>query len=114
MGREYFMPYEVPDPDGIYPVCLQKLLDIIIKYLTKVFRGPLAMDHIPVPWKDVRVVLIPKPGKEACLTKSYRPISLSSFTLKTLERLLDRFLRDRSQLGILYKNINIYVEQVNQ
>ncbi len=46
------------------------------------------MGHIPKPWKNVRVVLITKPGKEPSLAKYYRPISLSSFMLKTLERLI--------------------------
>ncbi len=26
-----FMPYKAPSPDGIYPICLQKGLDLIIK-----------------------------------------------------------------------------------
>ncbi len=52
------------------------------------------MGHIPKPWRDVTVVLIPKLGRELSLVKSYRPISLSSFMLKTLERLMDRFLRE--------------------
>ncbi len=47
------------------------------------------MGRIPEPWKDVRVVLIPKPGKEPSLAKSYRPISLLSFVLKTLKGLLE-------------------------
>ncbi len=57
-----FMPYKAPGPDGIYPICLQKGLDLIIKHLIKVYRGSVAMGHIPEPWRDVRVVLIPKPG----------------------------------------------------
>ncbi len=52
------------------------------------------MGHIPEPWRDVSVVLIPKPGREPSLVKSYQSISLSSFMLKTLERLMDRFLRE--------------------
>ncbi len=43
--------------------------------------------------QDVRVVLIHKPVKESNLAKLYRSIDLSSFMLKTLERLLNRFLR---------------------
>ncbi len=89
-----FMPYKAPGPDGIYPICLQKGLDLIIKHIIKIYRGSIAMGHISEPWRDVRVVLIPKPGREPSLAKSYRPISLSSFMLKTLERLMDRFLRE--------------------
>ncbi len=89
-----FMPYKAPGPDSIYPTCLQKGLDLIIKHLIKVYRGSIAMGQIPEPWRDVRVVLIPKPDWEPSLAKSYRPISLLSFMLKTLERLMDRFLRE--------------------
>ncbi len=54
------------------------------------------MGHIPKQWRDVRVVLIPKPGREPSLAKSYRPISLSSFMLITLQRLMGRFLREET------------------
>ncbi len=52
-----FMPHKAPDPDAIYPICLQKGLDLIIKYLIKVYRGSIAMGHIPKPRRNVRVVL---------------------------------------------------------
>ncbi len=52
------------------------------------------MGYIPIPWRDVSVVLLPKPGKEPSLVKSYRPRSLSSFMLKTLEKLQDLFLKE--------------------
>ncbi len=88
-----FMTYKTPGPDGIYLICLQEGLDQIVKYLIMVYRGSIAMGHIPKPWRDVRVVLIHKLGKEPSLAKSDRPISLSSFMVKTLERVI-RFLRE--------------------
>jgi hypothetical protein len=45
-------------------------------------------------WRHTRVVFIPKPGKPLSQAKSLRPISLVSFVLKTLEKLLDRHIRD--------------------
>ena len=39
------------------------------------------------------MVFIPKPGKPLTQAKSLRPISLMSFILKTLEKLLDRHIR---------------------
>ncbi len=42
------------------------------------------------------MVLISKPDKEPILAKLHSPISLSSFMLKTLDRLLDRFLREET------------------
>ncbi len=83
-----FMSYKTSAPYSIYQMCLQKELDVI-----KVYGGSIAVAHIPKPWRDVRVVLIHKPGREFSLVKSYLPISLSSFTLKTLEKLMNIFLR---------------------
>ena len=41
------------------------------------------------------MVFIPKPGKPSYTTaKAFRPISLTSFLLKGMEKLIDRFLRD--------------------
>ncbi len=46
-----FMSYKAPGPDAIYLICLHKGLDLIIKYLIKVYRGSVAMGHIPKPWR---------------------------------------------------------------
>jgi hypothetical protein len=48
-------------------------------------------------WRQVKVVFIPKPGRNTYSgPKDYRPISLTSFLLKTMERLVDRYLRDEA------------------
>ncbi len=86
-----FIPHKAPGPDSIYPICLQKGLDLIIKYLIKIYRSSKSNGHIPKPRRNVKMVLITKPGREPSLAKSYRPIGLSSFMLKTLERLMDNF-----------------------
>ncbi len=109
-----FMPYKALGPDGIYRMCLEKGLDLIIKYPTKVHRGSVAMGHIPKPWRDVRVVLISKSGRESSLAKSYRLISLSSFMLKTLERLMDRFLREGILTETLYRDPSMPIKGRNQ
>jgi hypothetical protein len=45
-------------------------------------------------WRQVRVTFIPKSRKyDYTEAKSYRPISLSSFLLKTMEKLIDRHIR---------------------
>jgi hypothetical protein len=42
----------------------------------------------------VRVIFIPKPGRDLYeLAKSFGPISLTSFFLKTMERLVDSYIR---------------------
>jgi hypothetical protein len=45
-------------------------------------------------WRHIRVVFIPKPGRPLSQVKSLRPISLAFFILKTLEKLIDKHIRD--------------------
>ena len=45
-------------------------------------------------WRETKVVFLPKPGKDSYQKpNSWRPISLTSFLLKTMERLVDWNLR---------------------
>jgi len=85
-----FKPFKSPGPDGLFPAQLQRILDISLPWLTVIFHGCLALNHIPTRWLDVKVIVIPKAGKPSNTNpKGFRPISLSSFLLKTLERLID-------------------------
>lgn len=90
-----FSPFKSPGEDGILPALLQKGLDVLVLHLLRIFRICLARGYIPVAWRTVRVVFIPKPGKnDYTQAKSFRPISLGSFLLKALERLVDCYLRE--------------------
>jgi hypothetical protein len=81
-----FNPYKSPGPDQVFPVLLQKSLDLIAPYLVKIFRASYSLGYIPQLWRKVKVVFIPKGGdKPVDDPKAYRPISLSSFLLKTME-----------------------------
>ncbi|KAG7302910.1 hypothetical protein JYU34_012897 [Plutella xylostella] len=90
-----FLPFKSPGADGIVPALLQWEVDIIVPRMVVIYRACLALGYIPKGWREVRVVFLPKPGKDDYTSpKAYRPISLSSFLLKTLERLCDRYIRD--------------------
>jgi hypothetical protein len=81
--------------DGIFPVLLLEGWEIFVPYLVRIFRACLDTGYVPIAWRQVKVVFIPKPGKASYGgPKDYRPISLISFLLKTMERLVDRFIRD--------------------
>jgi hypothetical protein len=55
----------------------------------------LHLGYISEAWRKVRVIFIPKPGKDTSEEpKSYRAISLTSIILKVSERLIDRYLMD--------------------
>lgn len=90
-----FKPYKSPGPDGIFPAMLINGPDSLSRRLVHVFRASLALNIIPTKWKKVQVVFLPKGGnKPADHPKSYRPISLSSFMLKTMEKLIDLYIRN--------------------
>lgn len=94
-----FKPYKASGMDGISPVLLQRGAEVLIPHLVKVFRASYAWGHLPEQWNRVKVIFIPKAGKkDYALAKSFRPISLSSFLLKTLEKVLDKYIRDNCLL----------------
>jgi hypothetical protein len=81
--------------DGIFPALLQEGWEVLIPYLIRIFCACLATGYVPAMWRQVKVVFIPKPSRNSyCGPKDFRPISLTSFLLKTMDRPVDRFLRD--------------------
>jgi len=90
-----FAPYRIPGMDGIFPALLQEGWEII-PYLVRIVRACLATGYVPAMWRQVKVVFIPKPSRNSyCGPRDLRPISLTLFLLKTIERLVDRFLSDK-------------------
>ena len=89
-----FKPYKAPGGDGIYPIFLQKGLTTLMRSLIALFRASFTWGYVPETWRDVRVSFIPKTGKRSLTeAKSFRPISLSSFLLKTMEKIIDHVIR---------------------
>ena len=90
-----FQPFKSPGEDGVFPVLLQKGMEALVGPLIKIFRACIATGYVPYMWCKTRVVFIPKPGRgDYTKAGSFRPISLTSFLLKTLERLVGRHIRD--------------------
>jgi ribonuclease HI len=105
-----FKPYKAPGEDGVYPAMLQEGLGILLEPLCRILRASIATGYIPKPWRLARVVFIPKPGKPSYdQAKAFRPISLTSFLLKTVERLIDRYLREHViRMHPLHSNQHAY------
>ncbi|CAH2108833.1 unnamed protein product [Euphydryas editha] len=90
-----FHPFKSAGPDGVFPALLQWGGETLLALLTIIFRACLAHGYVPRGWREVKVIFIPKPGKcDYSNPRSYRPISLTSFVLKTLERLCEKELRE--------------------
>jgi hypothetical protein len=105
-----FAPYKSPGVHGIFPVLLQQAQEVVIPYLVRIFCACLATGYVPAIWRQVKVVFIPKPSRNTySWPRDYRPISLTSFLLKTMERLVDRYLRDEAlALVPLHPNQHAY------
>jgi hypothetical protein len=88
---------------------------VLVPYLVKIFRACLATGYISAMWLQVRVVFIPKPGRNSYgMPKEFRPISLTLFLLKTMKRWVDTFLRDKiTVFALLHPNQHAYQKSVN-
>jgi hypothetical protein len=90
-----FKPFKSVGTDGIVSVLLQQGAEHVVPHLCHIFRACMAYGFIPTACRHVKAMFIPKPGKHNYTeAKAYHPISLSSFLLKTMEKLMDRHIRD--------------------
>jgi hypothetical protein len=105
-----FQPYKSTGIDRIMAIMLQQGFELLARKLLMLVRASLALVYIPMSWRHIRVVFIPKSGKLLSQAKSLRLISLMSFILKTLEKLLDRHIRDSVLVeNPLHKNQFVYM-----
>ncbi|WP_221935848.1 hypothetical protein, partial [Klebsiella pneumoniae] len=96
LGHRLIQPFKSPGVDGIFPALLQRGKERILKYLVEIARSSLVLGYIPRAWQRARVSFIPKTGKrDATLPTSFRPISLTSFLLKAIEKTVDNHIRTR-------------------
>jgi hypothetical protein len=109
-----FAQYKSPGRDGIFLALLQEGREILIPYLIRIFHACLATGYVPALWCQAKVVFIPKPGRSSyCGPRDFRPISLTSFLLKTMKRLVDRYLRDET-LALLPLHPNQHAYQAGK
>ena len=78
-----------PGPDELKPLIFDYLPPQFIAALTSVYKACIHLGYTPKLWKQTKVIFISKPGKSDYLQpKAFRPISLSNYLLKGLERLV--------------------------
>lgn len=87
-------PFKAAGQDGIFPALIQKAEEYISPIIKALFCASLTYSFIPISWRGTLVRFIPKADKVSYDTpKSFRPISLMSFFLKILEKLVDYDIR---------------------
>ncbi len=83
-------------PDDLKPVVLQHIGDEALTKITNFFKRSMMSSFIPQRWRQMKVVFIPKLGKDDySVPKAYRPITLSNFLPKVMERVINWFLSER-------------------
>jgi len=79
-------------------------------YLVRIFRTCVSNGYVPAIWQQVKLLYIPKLGTNSYNSSwYYRRNCLTSFLLKSMERLVDSYLRDEAPvLGPLHPNQQAY------
>ena len=104
-----FKPFKSPGPDNVSPKELTVVLDLLLPWLKAIFSACLKLSFIPSKWRMTSVVFIPKQGRSNPENpKDFRPISLSSFLLKTMERIIESEIRNSIPLGCLSDSQHAY------
>ena len=86
---DMFEKKKSPGPDGIKPLVFEHLPTKFTEVLEIIYKSAIHLSYTPKEWKRTKVIFISKPGKECYdKPKSFRPISLSNYLLKGLERLV--------------------------
>ena len=84
-----FKPHKSPGPDSLKPIVLRFLPAVAVTYLRKIFTACIEIGFSPSHWCHSSVIFMPKHGKKSYKEpRSFRPLSLSSFLSKCLQRLV--------------------------
>jgi len=77
-----------PGPDGIHPKFITKICSCLIKPLKRLFNVSLSTGIVPDSWKFSEVIPIYKNNRKPGNAASYRPVSLTSYVSKLLEKII--------------------------
>jgi hypothetical protein len=88
--------------DGIPNERLRHLPKRPFVHLTHLFNHCLRLSHFLNPWKEAKVITLPKPGKDPKIPKNLRPISLLSTTGRLFEKVFLKLLQNHiEERGLL-------------
>lgn len=95
-------PNKAPGEDGIPSEIIRDLYYCDKAWFRAVINKCWTLSYFPKVWKNAKICLIPKPGKDLEKPESYRPISLLATWGKVLDKIVTRrltfFLEDNGLL----------------
>ena len=96
--RKSFLTFKrkkAPGPDKVGPEVLHNLDQGTLGRLADIYGACLGLRYVPRRWRLSRAVLIPKEGKKDYTEpRAFRPISLTSFLFKGMERIIGWHLEE--------------------
>ena len=82
--------YKSAGPDGFKPIVMKHFGPRALGCITNIFQAIYSTGYIPIEFRKSKVVFIPKPLKDDYgEAGSFRPISLTQFLFKTMERVIE-------------------------
>jgi hypothetical protein len=82
----HLKPHKAAGPDEI--IILQHLPRLVLKFIAKIFNRFLALNYVPTQWKEVKIIMLPKPGKNHTSPLNYILISLLNSVGKLCEKII--------------------------
>ena len=87
--------YKSAGPNGFKPIILKHIGPKALKCINNIFHAIYSTGYIPIEFRKSKVVFIPKPLKDDYgEAGSFRPISLTQFLFKAMERIIEWSLRE--------------------
>jgi ribonuclease HI len=94
-----------PGPDDIPPSFLKNLGPKAFSFLLNIFNLSISQAVCPQQWRDAIIIPLLKSGKPASKLDSYRPISLTSCVVKTMERMIGERLYQYAESKGLFSDL---------
>jgi hypothetical protein len=87
---------------GIPNECLSQLQRRLLVHLTHLINHSFRLSHFLAPWKDAKIIILPKPRKDSKFPQNLRLISLLSTMGKLFEKVILKIAkRDIGEKGLL-------------
>ena len=92
-------------PDGIHPKFINNIFSYLVKPLKKIFNLSLSTGVAPDSWKFSEVIPIYKNNRKPNNCASYRPVSLTSYMSKLLEKIIHtKLLKHLTDFDVITKS----------